>query len=119
MRVEELRNFVQNSFSIPTYSNEFYTQSENNCAMVRITPGATESRHINRLNIQILLRNESASAAEAKAWEIYQDLRVKTRFLVGSTYVIQCFANQPLYIGKDENGRTQYSINCNLITDAE
>lgn len=116
MRVEELRSYIQNSFSIPTYSNEFYTQSENNCAMVRITPGATE-RHVNRLNIQILLRNESASQAEAKAWEIYQALRIKTGFFIGSTYVIQCIANQPLYIGKDENGRTQYSVNCNLITD--
>lgn len=116
MRVEELRSYVQNNFNITTYSNEFYTKSENNCAMVRITPGATE-RQVNRLNIQILLRNESASACEEKAWEIYQTLRIKTGFFVGSTYVIQCFANQPLYIGKDENGRTQYSVNCNLITD--
>jgi hypothetical protein len=118
MRIEELRKFVESGFNIRTYSNEFYAQSENNCAMVRITPGTTEP-HVNRLNVQILLRNESAAQAEEKAWKIYKALRTKSRFFVGDAFVILCIANQPLYIGKDENQRTQYSINCSLITDGE
>jgi Bacteriophage minor capsid protein len=117
LRVNDLRNYVETSFSIKTYNNDFYAQSDTNCAMVRITPGTTNSRNINRLNFQILLRDERAANAEAKAWEIYEALRVKTDFLVGSTKVIRCFANQPLYIGPDESGRTQYSINCSVITD--
>jgi hypothetical protein len=119
MRVDELRNYVETTFTIKTFSNEFYAQSDANCAMVRITPSPTSSRNINLLNIQVLLRNEKASAAEAKAWEIYEALRVKTSFLIGSTHIIRCFASQPLFVGTDESGRTLYSINCNVITDAQ
>lgn len=119
MRVEELRNYVETNFSIPTYANDFYSLSETNCAMVRTTPAATTSPHVNHLNFQILIRNEKAKEADSKAWEIYEELRVKTRFSVGRTDVIRCFANQPLYVGQDDSGRTLYSINCNVITDAK
>lgn len=100
--------------------NEFQTNSPDDCAYTRITGGYAPSEWTPKAkpSFQIVLRTKLASAAEPKANLIYADLHRKTEFMLGNTRVVKCLADQsaPLYLGKDENGRTLYSLNFTITT---
>ena len=100
--------------------NEFQTNSPDDCAYTRITGGYAPSEWTSkaRPSFQIVLRTKLASAAEPKANAIYADLHRKTEFNFGSVRIVICLADQsaPLYLGKDEGGRTLYSLNFTLTT---
>ncbi|MDQ0168775.1 hypothetical protein J2T19_000212 [Paenibacillus tundrae] len=68
--------------------------------------------------VQVLVRAKSASKADEIARAVYVDLAGKTEFNFGTTRVIKCIANQsaPIYLGKDANERTMYSLNFTLTT---
>jgi hypothetical protein len=100
--------------------NEFQTNSPDDCAYTRITGGYAPSEWTSkaRPSFQIVLRTKLASAAELKANAIYADLHRKSEFMIGSTRIVKCLADQsaPLYLGKDESGRTLYSLNFTVTT---
>lgn len=104
--------------SLTFVGNDFQTSSPDDCAYVRITGGYAPSEWTSRAqpSFQIVLRTKLASAAEPKANAIYANLHRKTEFMLGNTRVVKCLADQsaPLYLGKDENGRTLYSLNFTL-----
>ena len=100
--------------------NEFATSSPDDCAYTRITPGYAPSEWTSKAqpSIQIVLRTKLASAAESRANAIHAALHRKEEFNLGETRVVKCLADQsaPLYLGKDENGRTLYSLNFTVTT---
>ncbi|AWB45276.1 hypothetical protein DCC85_14275 [Paenibacillus sp. CAA11] len=100
--------------------NEFLAASPDDCAYTRITGGYNPSQWTSkrRPSFQIVLRAKSAAAAETQANAIYDDLHGKAAFSLGGTRVVKCVADQsaPIYLGKDANGRTQYSLNFTLTT---
>lgn len=100
--------------------NEFSATSPDDCAYTRITGGYAPSEWTSRArpSFQIVVRTKLASAAEPKANAIFADLHRKSEFSFGSTRVVKCVADQsaPLYLGKDESGRTLYSLNFTITT---
>lgn len=117
MRVVDLVRFMKSEYSYDFFPNEFPSSAPDNSGIVRIFPSPTTSRSINRLPSQALVRHSDMEAAEAKSWEIYESLRMRTDFMVGPTRVVLCRASQPLYVEKDANGRFVYSINFELLTE--
>lgn len=101
------------------YNNEFPAITNKNIGLVRIFPTPTTNKEINRLNAQILIKSDSMQKAEAKAWEIYEDLRIQTHFLIGDTMIIYCSTNQPEFIQSVDSGAFLYSVNLQLITDQQ
>lgn len=100
--------------------NEFLANSPDDCALTRITPGYAPSEWTSkaRPSFQIVLRTKTPSTAESKANAIYEDLHRKAEFNFGNVRVVRCLADQsaPLYLGKDESGRTMYSLNFTVTT---
>lgn len=100
--------------------NDFQATSPDDCAYTRITGGYTPSEWTSkkRPSFQVVLRTKAPSAAEPLANTIYADLNGKSEFMLGGVRVVKCVADQsaPLYLGKDDNGRTLYSLNFTLTT---
>lgn len=117
MRVIDLVRFMKSEYSYDFYPNEFPSTAPDNSGIIRIFPSPTTSRSVNRLPSQALVRHVDMAEAEAKSWEIYESLRMRTDFTVGPTRVVLCRASQPLYVEKDANGRFLYSINFELLTE--
>lgn len=111
---------IPNLGSLTFVGNDFQTTSPDDCAYVRITGGYAPSEWTPKAqpSFQIVLRTKLPSAAEPKANAIYADLHRKTEFYLGNTRIVKCLADQsaPLYLGKDENGRTMYSLNFTVTT---
>lgn len=99
------------------YNNEFPAIQNKNIGLVRVYPTQTNNREVNRLSAQILIKSDSMQQAEAKAWEIYEDLRIQTHFLIGSTFIIYCSTSQPEFIQSVDSGAFLYSVNLQFITD--
>lgn len=106
---------IPNLGGLTFVGNDFQTSSPDDCAFTRVTGGYAPSEWTTKAqpSFQIVLRTKLPSAAEPKANAIYADLHRKTEFYLGTTRVVKCLADQsaPLYLGKDENGRTMYSLN--------
>ncbi|OYD08545.1 minor capsid protein [Paludifilum halophilum] len=117
MRIIELVRFVKSEYSYDFYPNAFPATAPDNSGIVRIFPAPTTSRQVNRLPCQVLVRASDMTTAESKAYEIYESLRMRTDFYVGPDRVVLCTASQPLFVEKDENNRTVYSVNFEIITE--
>lgn len=117
MRVNELRDYLQRNFNYPFYANQFPAIESKEIGMVRVFPVQTSSRQINRINAQALIQCAHPQTGESKAWEIYEAMRMKTRFEVGTTKVIMCATSQPEFINQGESGVFHFSINFNFITE--
>ncbi|WP_068616594.1 minor capsid protein [Paenibacillus tuaregi] len=100
--------------------NEFAATSPDDCAYTRVTGGYAPSEWTSKAkpSFQVVLRTKLASVAETRANVLYADLHRKTEFNFGQTRVVKCVADQsaPLYLGKDESGRTLYSLNFTITT---
>ncbi|MGJ0440072.1 minor capsid protein [Paenibacillus polysaccharolyticus] len=101
-------------------ANEFAANNPDDCAYVRLGGGYAPSEWTNKRRpaVQVLVRAKSASKADQIARAVYDDLTNKREFKFGDTRVVHCLANQsaPIYLGKDENERTMYSLNFTLTT---
>lgn len=107
--------------ALPTLTfvaNEFIAGNPDDCAFVRMQPGFAPSEWTTKRipGIQIVVRAKSPGDAEARANAIYAELHGKSEFVIGTVRVIKCTSDQsaPIYLGRDENGRTQYSLNFNI-----
>ncbi|MBA4542890.1 hypothetical protein H1164_08245 [Thermoactinomyces daqus] len=119
MHVYELSSFLESNFDYTFFNNQFPSVQNPNIGMVRMFPTQTNSSSINRINAQCLIKNTDMQTAESKSWEIYESLRMKTGFQVGTAYVILCTASQPSFIQQMEDGCFLYSVDFQFITDQE
>lgn len=84
--------------------------------MVRIEGGQAPDTYVVGLafpGIQILIRHPSGKEAEHISRGISTLFHGKCHFLLGPTFVYcaSCEQSAPIFVGKDANGRTIYSIN--------
>jgi hypothetical protein len=100
--------------------NEFIATNPDDCAYVRITggPPPREWSSVAYPSFQVIIRAKLAANAEVKGNALIAALHGKTEFIIGSTRVVKCLADQsaPWYLGPDENGRALYSVNFTLTT---
>jgi hypothetical protein len=120
MKVSDVISYVSQAVSLPLYPNEF-PESANNCGVVRVEGGQAPDLYINGLkspSIQFLVRHAKGSEAERISQEIWKLFHDKTHYSIGSTYlyVSKCDQSEPIYVGKDKNDRTIYSINVSCKT---
>lgn len=119
LTIPELNTYLRKAVPYAYVGNEFAASNPDDCAYTRLTGGFRPSEWTSksRPSFQIVVRGK-ASVADKKATEIYTHLNGKGEFYIGSTRVIHCLADQstPIYLGKDTNGRTMYSLNFTVTT---
>ncbi len=120
VRVIDLMNVIKENINYTYYPNAFPATAVDDVATVTMTGGGVPNKNIQFPSFQVLVRAKSPVVAEAKAQEIFDHFNIATNFNVGNSHVIFCEAQQstPLYIGTDDNGRSIYSVNFNMITEA-
>lgn len=118
--VPDINAYLRLAVPYTYVANEFATANPDDCAFVRLGAGYAPSEWSNKRRpaVQVVVRAKSANKADQIVRAIYDDLTNKREFTFGDTRVVHCFANQsaPIYLGKDENDRTMYSINFTLTT---
>ncbi|WP_405153128.1 minor capsid protein [Paenibacillus sp. FSL K6-0108] len=101
-------------------ANEFAAGNPDDCAYVRMSGGYEPSEWTSKRRpaFQVLVRAKSSAKATQIADAIYEDLASKGEFYFGTVRIVKCRANQssPIYLGKDANDRTMYSLNFTLTT---
>lgn len=120
MLIQDLVNYVAANVPFTYYPNGFPAKGAEVCATVKLTGGGSPGKYIKEVrnpSFQILVRATHPRDAEEKANEIFQFLNGKEFFNVGAAFVAYCKADQstPVYIGKDENDRSIYSLNFTCI----
>lgn len=123
MRITDLYNYLTtnlNGNNFTYYRNEFPSNPTDNCAVVVLTSGFAPSKwtHKKQPSFQVLIKSKKPPDAEAKAYEIFEHFHNKIEFTIGTTRIIHCSSDQsvPLFIGKDEEDRTIYSLNFTITT---
>lgn len=120
MRILDLINFLKSNIAYTFIANEFSANAPDDCAVVRLTGGLPPNKWVPvyRPSFQVLVRAKSTGTAEAKAQEIYDFLHGRKFFVVGNTEILSCFSDTstPLYLGRDSNDRTLYSLNFTCTT---
>lgn len=119
LSVTDVTAYLRASFPGWTFvANEFAVGNPDDCAYVRLQSGVPPSEWTTKRipGIQIVLRAKLPQDAEARANSIFSNLHGKTEFTLGKIRVIKCKSDQsaPIYLGKDESGRTEYSLNFNI-----
>lgn len=66
--------------------------------------------------VQVWVRNTSAATGRSTIENIFNELDGLTNVTINGTYYLGIFANQhPEPMGKDENGRSEFSVNFSVI----
>lgn len=74
---------------------------------------------VDRPTVQFIVRAVNVAAADNKAQAIYKELIGfhTAQFVDGGTWIVNCTAiNAPVYMGIDDLGRHEYSLNFQLET---
>ncbi|WP_314587921.1 minor capsid protein [Paenibacillus terrigena] len=120
LSITDITGYLRQAVPFVYVPNEFSATDPDDCAYVRLSGGFRPSEWTSKRkpSIQIVLRTKQASAAEPKANAIYAGLHRKIEFDLGGTRVVSCTADQstPIFLGKDANGRTMYSLNFTITT---
>lgn len=115
MNVQSIKSYLETNFNFTFYPNGFPEKGKTDCGFVKLTGGSVDKyiKGIKTPSFQIMIRAGHPSDAEGKAVEIYDHFHGKEFFNFGTTYVAFCIADQavPIPLGKDDNGRTLYSLN--------
>ncbi|WP_434750258.1 minor capsid protein [Paenibacillus amylolyticus] len=118
--VPEITAYLRGAVPYTYVANEFAANNPDDCAYVRLGAGYAPSEWTSKRRpaVQVLVRAKSASKADQIASAIYEEIAGKSEFNFGATRVVKCMANQsaPIYLGKDANERTMYSLNFTLTT---
>lgn len=80
----------------------------------------TDDKVLEFPSIQVRIRNTSASAASSQAWNIKSELHGLTnQSQGGALYLGMWISSGPFSIGKDENNRSLYTVNFELVREEE
>lgn len=121
MKTEAFIEFINAYFPFEYFGNEFPKAAKDDCGVVRISGGGSPDLYTVGLktpSVQIIVRHKKAGEAETLAQDIWTFFHAKEHYNVGNTkvYVSMCDQSEPLNLGKDENGRSIYSINLTCKT---
>jgi len=121
MVIKDVIEFIQQHVPFRYHATEFPKNQGHDCGFVRIEAGSPPDIYIVGLkspSIQVAIRHDSGSEAERIAKEIWNLFHGKSHFYIGETkvYFTKCDQSEPIYLGKDNNGRTMYSINVSCKT---
>jgi hypothetical protein len=121
VKVEEMIAFINENVPFDYYGNEFPKAANDNCGVVRVDGGGTPDLYtvgLKNPSVQVIIRHRKAIDAETISQDVWNLFHAKEHYDVGNTkvYISMCDQSEPLYIGKDENNRTIYSINLTCKT---
>lgn len=116
MRIEEVISFIHQYVPFKFYANEFPNEANQDCGFVRFNDGQPPDIYIvgfKTPNIQIVVRHKKGDEASRVAKNIWQLFHGKEHYKIGSSkvFISYCDQSEPIYVGKDKNNRTIYSIN--------
>jgi hypothetical protein len=119
MRVNDLKNYIENHVVFDFVLNRFHAETEHNTCVVVLDSAGDSTRNVANLRFQFLVRSNDPEESEAKAFEIFEYFNRKTDYLIGDSKIVFSKGEQavPLYIGMDENKRTIYSVNIVSLVD--
>lgn len=114
---EELRKYIlaNTNITMPVVIEEIASDEEiDECVTIIATGGLSPSKAINmrQPTIQILVESESTKKARETIEDIFSLLHQKYNLDMGTYNVAQVDSIQePFYLGRDDNGRSLYSVN--------
>lgn len=118
--IPDITAYLRVSVPFTYVANEFAAGNPDDCAYVRMSGGYEPSEWTSKRRpaFQVLVRAKSSAKAAQIADAIFEDLASKGEFYFGTIRVVKCRANQssPIYLGKDANDRTMFSLNFTLTT---
>ncbi|MDC3413962.1 minor capsid protein [Terrihalobacillus insolitus] len=120
MKVMDVITFVSSNVPFQYFPNEF-PESANDCGVVRIEGGQNPDIYTVGLkspSIQVLIRHKKGEEAERLANDIWSLFHAKSHYEIGSTFIYfsSCDQSEPVFVGKDKNDRTIYSVNVSCKT---
>lgn len=120
LSVTDVTRYLRAAVPFTYVANEFGPTSWADCAYVRINGGFPPSEWTSKRkpSVQVVLRHSDPAKAESLANGIYEYLHRRTEFAFGDTRIVNCKADQsaPLYLGRDDNQRSLYSLNFTITT---
>jgi hypothetical protein len=118
--ITALRTYLINNTTLTQCFTPSLPQTGENIACLTLLGGSTTNNLCNQveyydLQLRVLIRaNESDTGARQLSDEIFNALHLlKDLSFTGGT-VINCIANTPVFVGKDENQRILYNITLNI-----
>jgi hypothetical protein len=116
MNVQDVITFVSQNVPFKYYPNQFPKSDNEDCGFVRLDGGQSPGNYILGLktpSIQIVVRHQKGSEAERISKDIWNLFHGKEHFTIGNAkvYFSSCDQSEPIFLDKDNNGRTIYSIN--------
>ncbi|KAA8750140.1 minor capsid protein [Paenibacillus sp. UASWS1643] len=118
--IPDITSYLRVSVPFTYVANEFAAGNPDDCAYVRMSGGYEPSEWTSKRRpaFQVLVRAKSPAKATQIADAIFDDLASKSEFNFGAIRIVKCRANQssPIYLGKDTNERTMFSLNFTLTT---
>lgn len=119
MNLEAVIGFIQKQVPFKYYTNEFPKTDNGDCGFVRFNDGEPPDLYLVGLitpSLQIVIRHESGKEAEKIATELWQLFHAKEHYKIEDNYVhiSMCDQSTPVYVGRDNNDRTIYSINVTM-----
>ena len=110
--------FVEEHSELTFYPNAFPLDNSIEAAGIcKITPMSPLKAGVATIELQLIVRATHPETAEKYAIDLRKALSDHTAFTVGEIRVIHLTVPNPIpnYIGKDENNRYKYSINCRVM----
>lgn len=118
MRLDDLIDFLEAKVPYTYYKNSFPSAASDNCAYIRLTGGEkTRKSGIKEPSLQIVVRSDDVNVTEDISYRLFKKLTNLQEVKIGdeSVVIIRCRNSSPMYIGTDENDRTIYSINFEMV----
>lgn len=121
VRVLDAVHYLKSAVPFTYHPLAFPPTDTGDCAAVSVTGGGSPDTQLSRPAMQVLIRAAKPATAEAKAWEIFNQLHMKRGFSMGESRIVLCSAQQssPLYVGQDANGRFLFSVNFSLLAEVQ
>lgn len=119
MKIENVIEFISQNVPLKLYANEFPKTDNGDCGFVRFNDGEPPDLYIVGLyspSIQIVIRQDSGQEADKVSTEIWKLFHAKEHFFIGDSkvFISMCDQSTPVYVGRDNNDRTLYSVNVSM-----
>lgn len=122
MKIQELLSFIRNIIPGLYFPNSFPVSSDkkyDNCSAVKLTGGFPPSQWTGKKqpSFQIRVRGSDIEECENRAYQIHEKLTNLKNVKIGenSIVIIRSMNSIPLHLGEDENNRTIYSMNFDMV----
>jgi hypothetical protein len=118
--IMDLVAFCEANSVLKFYPHTFPITESDELGLVRITPTFRASKAgLATIEISIIIRSTHPSIAEEHAIKLMKAIDKRSSFNIGDTRVVLLEVKNPfpIYLGKDENDRYQYSNDAWLLIE--